>query len=37
MKKNAKFWVAVALVLCLYSGGIYLYNTFVGSRRNADD
>ena len=27
----------VALVLCLYSGGIYLYNTFVGSRRNADD
>ena len=26
----------VALVLCLYSGGIYLYNTFVGSRKGAN-
>ena len=23
----------VALVLCLYSGGVYLYNTFVGSKK----
>lgn len=27
----------VALVLCLYSGGIYLYNTFIGSRKAAND
>ena len=27
----------VALVLCLYSGGIYLYNTFIGSRRASND
>ena len=27
----------VALVLCLYSGGIYLYNTFSGSRKAAND
>lgn len=27
----------VALVLCLYSGGIYLYNTFIGSRKVAND
>jgi len=23
----------VALVLCLYSGGVYLYNTFIGSKK----
>ncbi|OZG58574.1 MULTISPECIES: CDP-diacylglycerol--glycerol-3-phosphate 3-phosphatidyltransferase [Bifidobacterium] len=27
--------IYVSLVLCLYSGGIYLYNTFVGSKKAA--
>ncbi|MBT1170323.1 MULTISPECIES: CDP-diacylglycerol--glycerol-3-phosphate 3-phosphatidyltransferase [Bifidobacterium] len=27
--------IYVALVLCLYSGGVYLYNTFIGSKKTA--